>query len=89
MIDQKVIAQGEKFKEMAKDALQLIIQLEEVLKKHGVTAIASMTADTTTGYLSFSTHANQWEMVRANNECPVRLRYDFSEELELEEKKEA
>lgn len=89
MLNQEVITQGERFKELAKDILPLVNQIEDVLKKHGVTVMASMTADTTTGYLSFCTHANQWEMVRANNECPVRIRYDFSEELELEEKKEA
>lgn len=89
MIDQKVIAQGEEFKEMAKDALPLIIQLEEVLKKHGVSNIASLTADVTTGYFSFSTYANEWEILRVNNEYPVNLRHSFSEVFELEEKKEA
>ena len=81
MLNQEVIAQGEEFKEMAKDALPLIIQLEEVLKKHGVSNMASLTTDVSTG--------SDWEMLRTNNEYPVKIEYSFSEALDLEEKKEA
>ncbi len=89
MINQKVIEQGERFRGMAKEALPLIVQLEEVLKKHGVSAIASLTADVTTGYFSFSTHENEWEMTRSNNEYPVKLRYSYSEVFDLENKNPA
>lgn len=88
MINQKVIEQGEEFKEISKDLLPLINQLEEVLKKHKVSAIASLTVDVTIGYFSFSTHANKWEMIRVNNEYPVNLRYEHSEVFALEENKE-
>lgn len=88
MLKQEVIAQGEEFKELAKDVLPLARQIEDALKKHGVTAIASMTVDVTTGYLSFSTHANRWEMLRINNEYPVNLRHEYSEVFALDEKSE-
>lgn len=89
MLKQEVIAQGEEFKELAKDILPLVNQIEDVLKKHGVTAIASVTADVSTGYFSFSTHANRWEMLRVNNEYPVNLRHEYSEVFALEEKTES
>lgn len=89
MLNQEVIAQGEEFKEMAKDALPLIIQLEEVLKKHGVSNMASLTTDVSTGYFTFSTYESDWEMLRTNNEYPVKIEYSSSEALDLEEKKEA
>lgn len=88
MINQKVIEQGEKFREMSKEILSLVIQLEEVLKKHGVSDMAGLTTDVTTGYFSFSTHGNKWEMTRTNNEYPVQLRYAYSEVFNLEEKKD-
>ena len=84
MLNQKVIEQGERFRGMAKEVLPLIIQLEEVLKKHGVSAISNLTADVTTGYFSFSTHENKWEVMRLNNEHPVNLRYAYSEVFDLE-----
>lgn len=39
MLKQEVIAQGEEFKELAKDILPLVNQIEDVLKKHGVTTM--------------------------------------------------
>lgn len=88
MLKQEVIAQGEEFKELAKDILPLVTQIEDVLKKHGVTAIASITANVATGYFSFSTRANSWEMVRVNNEYPVNLRHEYSEVFTLKGKTE-
>lgn len=86
MLSKEVIEQGEQFKELAKDILPLANQIEDVLKKHGVNVIASVTANVATGYLSFSTHANRWEMVRTNNEYPVNIRYEYSEVFAMEEK---
>lgn len=88
MLDQKVIEQGERFKGMSKEILPLINQIEEVLKKYEVSDLASLTVDAKTGYFTFSTHESDWEMSRSDNECPVRLRYSFSEEIDLEETKE-
>ena len=34
MLKQEVIAQGEEFKELAKDILPLVNQIEDILKKH-------------------------------------------------------
>lgn len=88
MLKQEVIAQGEEFKELAKDILPLVNQIEDVLKRHGVTTMANMTADVTTGYLAFNTHANNWKMIRVNNEYPVNIQYEYSEVFALEEKTE-
>ena len=83
MLNQNVIEQGERFKEMSKEVLPLIIQLEEVLKKHGVSDMASLTTDVTNGYLYFYLHENEWEIVRSKYECPVNLLYAYSEVLDL------
>ena len=88
MLKQEVIAQGEEFKELAKDILPLVNQIEDVLKKHGVNTMAIMTAYVTSGYLTFNTHANNWKMIRVNNEYPVNIQYEYSEVFALEEKTE-
>lgn len=88
MLNHEAIEQGEKFKRLSKEVLPLIVQIENVLKKHGVSNMASLTADVETGYFSFYTHKNKWEMTRTNNEYPVQLRYAYSEVFDLEEQNE-
>ncbi len=83
MLKKEAIVQGEKFKQLAIDVFPLVSQIEDVLRKHDVHDMASLTVDVTTGYFTFSTHANQWEMTKVNNEYPVNLKYKYCEVLAL------
>lgn len=87
MLDNKVIERGEQFKNLSKDILPLVRKIEGVLEKHGVSCMASLTVDVSSGYFVFNTHGTDWEMGRSDSGCPVKLRHSYSEELTLEEEK--
>lgn len=85
MVDEKnVLKEMEKFKKLSLGVLPLANKLQEVLKENGVQDLASITLSTD-GYMTFSTHETEWEMVRTRNDNAVRIRYEFSQEIEIAE----
>ena len=83
MLEPIIIEQGERFKSMCTELLPLIVKVEDVLKKHNVEKMASLTLDVKDGYMSFGTHESKWDMSRSDSEHPVKIRYEFMEELDL------
>lgn len=70
----------EKFKALAADMLPVIEQMNEVLRKHGVEKLASVTTRTD-GYFLFYTHETAWEMSRVSGSDTAKITYSFSEDI--------
>lgn len=81
MLKREVIDQGKKFEQIAREMLPLIEKMEEVLLKHGVLDMAGVSIHAQDGYFTFDTHESGWDMTRIDSESPVKLRYNFSEEI--------
>lgn len=81
MLKREVIDQGKKFEQIAREMLPLIEKMEEVLLKHGVSDMAGVSIHAQDGYFTFDTHESGWDMTRIDSESPVKLRYNFSEEI--------
>lgn len=80
----KTLKEMEDFRKLSMDVLPLAKKLQEVLKEHGVEDLASLTLSPD-GYMAFHTHETKWEMVRARDDKAARIRYEFSEEIEISE----
>lgn len=61
--------------------LPLIEKMGKVLLKHEVSDMAGLSIHAQDGYFTFNTHESEWEMARIDSESPVKLRYNFTEEL--------
>lgn len=70
----------EEFKELAKDLKPVIKTMEEVLKKHSVECITSMTMSTD-GYFHFSVHDSGWEFKRLDSNEKALICRCISEEV--------
>lgn len=70
----------EKFKELAKDLKPVIKTMEEVLKKHDIESITSMTMSTD-GYFHFSVHDSGWEFKRLDSEAKTLICKSITEEV--------
>lgn len=81
---ENALKEMEDFRKLSLEVLPLANKLREVLKEHGVQDLAILTLSSD-GYMTFHTHETEWEMVRAGNEKAVRIRYEFSEEIEISE----
>lgn len=81
---EKALKEMEDFRKLSMEVLPLANKLQEILKGHGVQDLASLTLSTD-GYMTFHIHETKWEMVRARNDKAVRIRYEFSEEIEISE----
>lgn len=81
---ESALKEMEDFRKLSLEVLPLANKLQEVLKENGVQDLASLTLSPD-GYMAFHTHETEWEMVRVRNEKAVRIRYEFSEEIEISE----
>lgn len=81
---ENALKEMEDFRKLSLEVLPLANKLQEVLKEHGVQDLASLTLGHD-GYMTFHTHETEWEMVRVGNQKAVRIRYEFSEEIEISE----
>lgn len=85
MADAKnALKEMEDFRKLSLEVLPLANKLQEVLKENGIQDLASLTLSPD-GYMAFHTHETKWEMVRARDDKAARIRYEFSEEIEISE----
>lgn len=70
----------EEIKELAKDMKPVIESMEEVLKKHDIKCLTSMTMGTD-GYFNFSLHDSDWEFKRLNSGSKALISMNIVEEV--------
>lgn len=75
---------GNEFKELAVDMMPVIRGMEEVLKKHSVERLASITMSTD-GYFTFSHAGTEWDFTRVCKNDAPKIQMNYMEELEWEE----
>ena len=68
----------EKFKALAADMKPVIDEMNEVLKKHGIECLASVTLSSD-GYATFSHHKTSWEMIRTTGTENFEIRNEYRE----------
>ena len=68
----------EKFKALAADMKPVIEEMNEILKKHGVDCLASVTLSTD-GYATFSHHKTSWEMTKVPGAENFEIRNEYRE----------
>lgn len=69
----------DEFKNLCIEILPAIGSIEQELKKNGVTAAIRIGDN---GYLSLDIH-EKWRMVRYCDEMPIKISYEYSEELSV------
>lgn len=72
---------GDKFKALAVDMIPVIKSMEDVLNKHGVENLASITMSTD-GYFTFSHTGTEWNFTKVCNGSKPEIKLDYTEELE-------
>ncbi len=76
----------EKFRGLCLEVLPLINGIAETVKRNGYETMASLT---TKGddYFSFSIHGSDWKMGKVNG-GPVNMRYEYEEEIQLQDQRQ-
>lgn len=72
-----------RFKNLCLEILPMINGIVGAVKRNGYEAMASLTTDGN-GYFSFSIHGTGWNMGKVGG-GPVRISYEYSEEIDLQE----
>lgn len=76
----------EKFRSLCLEVLPLINGIAEAVKRNGYEAIASLTTDGD-DYFSFHIHDTGWNMDKVNG-GPIRISYEFKEEIQLQDQRQ-
>lgn len=76
----------EKFRGLCLEVLPLINGIVEAVKRNGYESMASLTTDGD-DYFSFSVHGCDWKMGKVNG-GPVNMRYEFEEEIQLQDQRQ-
>lgn len=74
-----------KFRGLCLEVLPLIDKIIETVKKNGYETMSTLTMGKD-GYFSFDVHNTGWSMIQVGN-GPVKMRYEYSEEIPLHKKK--
>ena len=75
----------EKFRGLCLEVLPLINGIVEAVKRNGYESMASLTTDGD-DYFSFSVHGCDWKMGKVNGGL-VNMRYEFKEEIQLQDQR--
>lgn len=70
------------FKDLCTEILPVIGNIEQILKREGVTDGVSIKVRTG-GYLSMDVYNSMWRMSRYQNDGPVKIFYEYSEEISI------
>lgn len=80
MKDEKKMMEKETFRGLAKDLENLIGQMSDVLGRHDIPGLASLTVDAK-GYFRFQIYDDDWEFKRTDKNSKPRISITLSEEL--------
>lgn len=72
----------EEFKDLCTEILPMIAGIMSAAKKMGIEKMLSL-AMQGDGYITFSVHDSRWEMVRINEDSPVRIKHEYSEVIKI------
>lgn len=78
----------EAFKGLCINVLPLIGKIIESARKSGVEGMVGISV-ATDGYFSFDVHNSCWKMARIDNDSPVKIKYEHSEEIRISEEPQA
>jgi len=76
----------EKFRGLCLEVLPLINGIAEAVKRNGYESIASLTMRGN-DYFSFRVDDTGWDMVKVNG-GPVNMRYEYEEEIQLQDQRQ-
>lgn len=77
----------EEFKSLCVAVLPRIEAIMRIIKEKGIEASTSISLGAE-GYLNFHVYGSRWEMTKYRDECMARIRYEYSEEIEVPENQE-
>ena len=87
-MDSKAVFTQESHKEafmgLCINVLPLIGEIIDSAKKSGVDGMVGLTVDTN-GYISFDVHNSRWGMKRLDSDSPAKIKYRFSEVVDVPE----
>ncbi len=78
----------EAFKGLCINVPPPIGEIIESARKSGVEGMIGISV-ATDGYFSFDVHNSSWKMARLDNDSPVKIKYEHSEEIQVSEEPQA
>lgn len=75
-------AAKKEFKNLCTKVLPKIGSIKQVLAEAGVTDGATIFIGRD-GYMTFDVHGSNWSMARYENDGPVKINYEYSEEISV------